>query len=171
MGILQAESVLREIREQGYAGGIPVLRELMHPLRPVVAAAATVRWETAPGEQAQIHFGAFPYGDRHGQRRTVWGFAMVLAYSRMLYNLRVKGFGSVPHWRDGDRNGPFRGLDGGRPVAIPRAARPMGAIALRGPTPQDIGHCLFPECLHQTLSPSPQEFTRHIRGTGHEPFR
>ncbi|GLV14033.1 hypothetical protein Heshes_17170 [Alicyclobacillus hesperidum] len=57
----------------------------MHPLRPVVSAKATVRFETAPGEQAQIDLGAFPYIDTTENRRTLWCFAMVLSYSRMLY--------------------------------------------------------------------------------------
>ncbi|GGJ13531.1 IS21 family transposase [Alicyclobacillus cellulosilyticus] len=85
IGVLNAERIFREIREQGYTGGITVLREFMHPLRPVVSAKATVRFETAPGEQAQIDLGAFPYYDKEQNRRTVWCFAMVLSYSRMLY--------------------------------------------------------------------------------------
>ncbi|WP_026963121.1 IS21 family transposase [Alicyclobacillus herbarius] len=85
IGVLNAERIFREIREQGYTGGITVLREFMRPLRPVVSAKATVRFETPPGQQAQIDLGAFPYCDTQGNRRTVWCFAMVLAYSRMLY--------------------------------------------------------------------------------------
>ncbi|AEJ43103.1 IS21 family transposase [Alicyclobacillus acidocaldarius] len=85
LGVLNAVRILREIREQGYTGGITVLREFMKPLRPVVSAKATERYESDPGEQAQIDLGAFPYYDSHGQRRTIWAFAMVLAYSRMLY--------------------------------------------------------------------------------------
>ncbi|UNO48926.1 IS21 family transposase [Alicyclobacillus acidoterrestris] len=84
-GVLNAERILREIREQGYTGGITVLREFMHPLRPAVSAKATVRFETGPGEQAQIDLGAFPYIDAEENRRTLWCFAMVLSYSRMLY--------------------------------------------------------------------------------------
>ncbi|GEO25207.1 hypothetical protein AAC03nite_09920 [Alicyclobacillus acidoterrestris] len=70
-GVLNAERILREIREQGYTGGITVLREFMHPLRPAVSAKATVRFETGPGEQAQIDLGAFPYIDAEGNRRTL----------------------------------------------------------------------------------------------------
>jgi transposase len=71
IGVLNAERIFREIREQGYTGGITVLREFMHPLRPVVSAKATVRFEAAPGEQSQIDLGAFPYCDTQGNRRTV----------------------------------------------------------------------------------------------------
>ncbi|WP_236011506.1 hypothetical protein [Alicyclobacillus fructus] len=59
LGVLNAERILREIREQGYTGGITVLREFMKPLRPVVSAKATERFESDPGEQAQIDVG-FP---------------------------------------------------------------------------------------------------------------
>ncbi len=76
---------MREIREQDYTGGITVLREFVKPLRSVVSTKATERFETEPGEQAQIDLGAFSYYDSRGHRRTVWAFAMVLAYSRMLY--------------------------------------------------------------------------------------
>jgi transposase len=85
LGVLNGERILREIREQGYTGGITVLREFMKPLRPVVSTKATERFETEPGEQAQIDLGAFSYYDSHGHLRTVWAFALVLAYSRMIY--------------------------------------------------------------------------------------
>ncbi|WP_236018092.1 IS21 family transposase [Alicyclobacillus acidoterrestris] len=87
---VNAERILREIRERGYTGGITVLREFMHPLRPVVSAKATRRFETGPGEQDQIDLGAFPYIDAEGNRRTLWCFAMVLSYSWMLYSEFIK---------------------------------------------------------------------------------
>jgi transposase len=82
---MNAVRLLRDIQEQGYTGGITVLREFMHPLRPVVSAKATVRFETDPGEQAQVDLGAFPYIGPDGKRHTIWCLAMVLSYSRMLY--------------------------------------------------------------------------------------
>lgn len=84
-GVLNAVRVLRDIQEQGYTGGMTVLRQFMQPLRPVVSAKATVRFETNPGEQAQVDLGAFPYVDAQGKRRTIWCLAIVLSYSRMLY--------------------------------------------------------------------------------------
>jgi hypothetical protein len=46
---------------------------------------ATMRFETKPGEQAQVDFGHFPFITPDGQRHWYWGFVMVLAWSRLLY--------------------------------------------------------------------------------------
>jgi transposase len=53
-----ASVLFRELREQGFRGSVIIVRRAVVPLR--VAAAppiATVRFETAPGEQAQVDFG------------------------------------------------------------------------------------------------------------------
>ncbi len=48
----------RELREQGFPGSEIIVRRAVRPLRTAAAPSrATVRFETAPGEQAQIDFG------------------------------------------------------------------------------------------------------------------
>ena len=46
---------------------------------------ATRRFETEPGEQAQVDWGSFTYFTREGKKKQVWAFAMVLSWSRAIY--------------------------------------------------------------------------------------
>lgn len=78
--------LLRELRARGYAGSVGQVHRFVRPLRVAArqAARATVRFETAPGQQAQVDF---------GQRRVWIGereeaahvFVMTLGYSRRLF--------------------------------------------------------------------------------------
>jgi len=51
--------LLRELRAQGFTGGYQQVQRALQPLRATRqwAARATVRFETGPGEQAQVNFG------------------------------------------------------------------------------------------------------------------
>lgn len=85
---LSAVRLLEEIRGMGYTGSIQTLRRFMMGLKSTQRrlAKSTVRFETAPGKQAQVDWtycGKFPTPD--GKLVSVYGFAMVLSYSRMLY--------------------------------------------------------------------------------------
>lgn len=84
-GVLNAVRLLREIQQRGYQGGITVLRDFMRPHRPPLAGQATCRFETPPGQQAQLDLGVFKYLDLNKMVATVYCFAMTLCYSRMLY--------------------------------------------------------------------------------------
>ncbi|HHV79531.1 MAG TPA: IS21 family transposase [Firmicutes bacterium] len=84
-GVFNAARLLREIRERGYQGGITILRDFMRPYRPPLAGKATCRFETPPGQQAQLDLGMFKYLDANNTVSTVYCFAMTLCYSRMLY--------------------------------------------------------------------------------------
>ena len=52
-GVWNARVILREIQAAGYQGGASMLRAYIQPKRPLRAARATVRFETAPGRQLQ----------------------------------------------------------------------------------------------------------------------
>jgi transposase len=85
---LSAVRLLEEVRPMGYAGGVCVLRRYLATLkqRQRAQAQATVRFETPPGQQAQVDWaygGTFP--DARGQPVKVYIFLMVLGFSRMLY--------------------------------------------------------------------------------------
>lgn len=47
----------RELREQGFTGSEIIVRRAVRPWRLAAKPAATVRFESAPGEQAQVDFG------------------------------------------------------------------------------------------------------------------
>jgi len=84
-GVTNAQVILREIRNQGYQGGYTILKDFMKPLRPQRKSKFTVRYETAPGEEAQVDWGYFGRFKLWGVERHLWCFAMVLSWSRMLY--------------------------------------------------------------------------------------
>ena len=54
---LPATVLLREIREQGYAGGITILKEFVHGKKADQVQQVIERFETRPGRQAQIDWG------------------------------------------------------------------------------------------------------------------
>ncbi|HAJ3957523.1 TPA: IS21 family transposase, partial [Escherichia coli] len=83
-GCFNAVVILDEIRKQGYTGGDTILRDFMKPLRPQMKEKATVRFETLPGEQAQVDWGTVTV-NWDGRQKQLHVFVMVLCYSRMIY--------------------------------------------------------------------------------------
>lgn len=85
---LSAERLLVEIQAQGFTGSVYMVRRFLRKLRPMraVASTATLRFETAPGLQAQADWaycGRHP--DRSGRLINVYAFVMVLGFSRALF--------------------------------------------------------------------------------------
>ncbi|HEU5382125.1 MAG TPA: IS21 family transposase [Ktedonobacteraceae bacterium] len=84
------EVIFERLQKLGYTGGISILKEFVHPLRPAVAGHAPVqRDETKPGEQLQFDWGEFVYEDA-GQMHKFYGFTAILGYSRMRFITVVK---------------------------------------------------------------------------------
>jgi transposase len=84
------EVIFMRLRKMGYTGGISILKEFVHPLRPLVAGHAPVqRYETRPGEQVQFDWGEFVYEDG-GALHKYYGFVAILGYSRMRFVTFVK---------------------------------------------------------------------------------
>ncbi len=77
----------REVKERGYTGGYSSLRNCVRDLRPPPATGFETRFETSPGEQAQVDFARFEveFTDEPGVKRIVWLFSMVLGYSRLIW--------------------------------------------------------------------------------------
>ena len=77
----------RELAAVGYTGGYTAVTDLLREIRPVVAPAFEVRFETPPGRQAQVDFAHFRtvFTDEPGVERIVWLFSLVLGHSRMLW--------------------------------------------------------------------------------------
>lgn len=79
-----AAQVFQRLREQGFDGGYSLVKAYVRTVRPH-RQAAFLKLAFAPGECAQVDWGAFgtvPVGQT--QRRLSF-FVMVLCYSRMLY--------------------------------------------------------------------------------------
>ena len=79
-----ASVLYRELRERGFTGSVIIVRRAVVPLRQTAAPKATVRFETAPGEQAQADFGQVRVwiDDVHVAAQI---FVMTLGYSRRCY--------------------------------------------------------------------------------------
>ena len=84
------EVIFARLQKMGYTGGISILKEYVHPLRPAVAGHAPVqRYETKPGEQVQFDWGEFVY-EQEGKTHKFYGFTAILGYSRMRFVTFVK---------------------------------------------------------------------------------
>jgi len=84
-GVFNCSVLLRELRERGYTGSYTILKDYVKPLRLRNQPDLTMRFETKPGEQAQVDWGTVKYQTPDGQLRRVYAFVMVLGWSRAMY--------------------------------------------------------------------------------------
>ncbi len=74
---IPATVLLQEIKDQGYAGGITLVRDFVAAQKPKVKDEPVVRFETDPGKQMQIDFTSIRRG-----KKTLKAFVATLGYSR-----------------------------------------------------------------------------------------
>ena len=74
-----------EVRARGYTGSYDLVKRFARPLRRQKEITAVFRFETDPGQQAQVDFGHFGYLEEDGVRRHLYGFSMILGHSRCRY--------------------------------------------------------------------------------------
>lgn len=69
-GMFNCNVLLEEIRARGYTGGKTTLKDFVAPYRPLQRAQAVQRFESQPGQQAQVDWVYFSslYGER---KRTI----------------------------------------------------------------------------------------------------
>ncbi len=84
-GVYNCRKLLDEIRRQGYQGSWSLLKSFVQPYRQARRQEATVRFETEPGEQAQVDWAHFGFIEHHGCRRRLYAFLMTLGWSRSMY--------------------------------------------------------------------------------------
>jgi transposase len=84
---LSGRRLWREIKDRGYVGGYTAVTDFVRELRPPRPKGFEVRFETPPGEQAQVDFARFDveFLDEPGVKRIVWLFSMVLGQSRFIW--------------------------------------------------------------------------------------
>jgi hypothetical protein len=61
------------------------VRDFVATLRPPRPSAATVRFETEPGEQAQVDWACFGTIQHQGRQHRLYAFLMTLSWSRAMY--------------------------------------------------------------------------------------
>ena len=84
-GLENCVVLLRELRALGYEGAYSTLTEYLRPRRKGGQPEATMRFETGPGEQAQVDWGSLGYMGADGKKHRIWVFVMVLSWSRACY--------------------------------------------------------------------------------------
>ena len=84
---LTGRRLLRELRERGYEGGYTAVTDVLHEIRPASLPAFEIRFETPPGDQAQVDFARFQLQltDEPAITRIVWLFSFVLGFSRLIW--------------------------------------------------------------------------------------
>jgi transposase len=82
---LRVERAVQELQARGFAGHYTIVRERMRLLRPRPAPVPVVRFETGPGQQAQMDFAVYDLDFTREGRRRVYLFSYLLGYSRRQY--------------------------------------------------------------------------------------
>jgi len=110
---LSSIRIYDEIKTQGYGGKLTILRGYMRELSHEKNYHAVKMFETQPGQQAQIDWGYFGKMQTNEGKKKIYGFCMVLGYSRTRYieftnsmNVKIlikshinafKYYGGAPH--------------------------------------------------------------------------
>lgn len=80
-----AQRLYQDIQAQGYKGGYNMVKRFVAPLRGESHRQAVTRFETLPGQQAQVDWSAFGLMVVDGVRKALSCFSMILGFSRYQY--------------------------------------------------------------------------------------
>ena len=82
---ITGQRLFEELRDDGYTGGITIVRDRLSKLRPRPKKKPTVRFETLPGEQSQMDWSSYTIHFTEDGKKTVLCFSYILAFSRRQY--------------------------------------------------------------------------------------
>lgn len=81
----QASRIHELLQCQGFSGSYDIVQRYVKTIKEQRDRVAYVRFETMPGQQAQVDFGDFQISCADGHTITIYCFVMVLGYSRNMY--------------------------------------------------------------------------------------
>jgi len=79
------ELLFEKLVASGYQGKISILRDYSATVRKRILSEAVIRFETMPGQQAQVDWKEFGMQEVDGKQRKLYAFVMALGYSRLPY--------------------------------------------------------------------------------------
>jgi transposase len=85
-GVWNAAVLLRELWERGYTGRYTILKDYLAPKRRAAREAAVRRFETPPGQQAQVDWGSAGVRELpDGAQERLSAFGFTLGHSRAMF--------------------------------------------------------------------------------------
>ena len=81
----QASRIHELLQCQGFTGAYDCVQRYVRSIKEQRDRVAYIRFETMPGQQAQVDFGDFQISCSDGRTITIYCFIMVLGYSRHMY--------------------------------------------------------------------------------------
>lgn len=84
-GVWNAVVLLGELKVRGYSGGYTILKDYLRPLRREAGTVAVRRFETPPGQQAQLDWGTLGRLETEAGTKTLHVFVLTLGHSRAMF--------------------------------------------------------------------------------------